>query len=107
MSTTYVWEIHRLESKTVNGNSDSVCLVHWAKIAIAEDDTRTRFCGATPISSEGTTNFTAYENLTETQVIEWVKAAISTSEMTDINKFLEEGLEEARNRQIIKSNPWD
>ena len=107
MSTTYVWEIHRLESRTVGGNNDSVCLVHWAKIAIAEDDTRTRFCGATPISSEGTTNFTAYEDLTEAKVIEWVLKEIDSAEMGEIDKFLEEGLESTRKRQITKPNPWD
>lgn len=107
MSMTYVWEIHRLESKTVNGNEDSIELVHWAKIGIADDDTRVRFCGVTPISSEDTTNFTPYADLTEAQVIEWVKAAISPEEMVEVDKFLEENLAEKRNPTTTKRNPWD
>jgi len=107
MSTTYVWEIINLETRTEGSNIDSVVLAHWHKIAIGEDDVRSRFIGATPLSSSSTTNFTPYADLTESQIIAWVQASMDEEQERHINAFLEEGLEAERNPQVMKANPWD
>jgi len=107
MSTTYVWEITNLETRTEGSNTDSVTLVHWNKIAIADDGVRSRFCGSTPFTSLHTTSFTSYTELTESQVIEWVQASMDDAQERYVNELLEEGLEAERNPQVMKANPWD
>ena len=107
MSTTYVWEIVNLETRTEGSNTDSVVLAHWNKIAIAEDGMRSRFIGATPLSSSSTANFTPYADLTESKVIAWVQASMDEEQERYINEILEEGLEAERNPQTMKPNPWD
>lgn len=107
MSTTYQWEIANIETKTEGSNVDSIVLAHWVKIAIADDGARARFCGATPLTSVNSNSFTAYTDVTEAKVIEWVQASLDEEHEQQVNEFLEESLEAERNPQVMKANPWD
>lgn len=107
MSTTYQWEIANIETKTEGSNVDSIVVAHWVKIAIADDGARARFCGATPLTSVNTSNFTPYADLTEAQVIGWVQASLHEEEERHVNEQLEAALEAERNPQVMKANPWD
>lgn len=63
----------------VAGQTDVVVRVHWAYTG-TENDRSASFGGQTEVHYAAGDPFTAYENLTETQVANWVLAAWSEEE---------------------------
>ena len=85
MAYTYEWKIKGLK-KAVNANdlSDVIIGTQWEVIGISEDGYSGSFNGATPFkpAEVDPTNFTAFEDLTETQVLGWIKQIVSGSNQT-------------------------
>jgi len=74
MAITYTWRIDPLEIKPTDGSlTDVVCVAHWQLTGV-DDATQieTSLYGKATFASADVNNFTAYDNLTEEQVIGWV-----------------------------------
>jgi hypothetical protein len=85
MAYTYEWKIKGLK-KAVNANdlSDVIIGTQWQVTGISEDGHSGSFNGATPFkpAEVDPTNFTAFEDLTEEQVLGWIKSVVSGSNRT-------------------------
>lgn len=82
MAYTYEWKIKNLK-KAVNANdlSDVIIGTQWILTATNENGYSGSFNGATPFkpAEVDPNNFVAFEDLTEEQVIGWIKPIVSGS----------------------------
>lgn len=96
MGFTYEWKLTGLKKQNSENVNDAVIGTHWKLIATDEDGIEGTFTGATPFSIDtiNTGSFTAYNELTETQVLSWIKNHVSgsnpsTNYMAHINGVIE------------------
>lgn len=82
MAYTYEWKIKNLK-KAVNVDdlSDVIIGTQWKVTAIDENGNSGSFDGATPFKASDVdpNNFTPFEELTEEQVLSWIKGVVSGS----------------------------
>ena len=81
MGYTYEWKLVGLKKQNSANINDAVVGTNWKVTATDEDGNVGTFTGATPFSIDtvNTASFTAYNELTETQVIGWIKNHVSGS----------------------------
>lgn len=77
MSLTYTWALKSLKKADVNDLSGVIVQTHWTCTG-EEDGHEGTFHGATPFKPEEVDpdNFTAYEDLTEAQVLGWIQGVV-------------------------------
>ena len=106
MAINYTWSCKTVNVKTIDGNEDTVFNVHWR--LTATDDTNTvkdMLGGDTPASatSYGTqsldtsdlSSFTAFADLTASDVQGWVETAMTADEVTKIKAGLDATIAES------------
>ena len=78
MALTYTWALKSLKKSDVNGLSGIIVQTQWTCTGADEDGVEGTFNGATPFdpAEVDSANFTAYENLTEAQVLGWIQAIV-------------------------------
>lgn len=82
MGFTYDWKITGLKKQNTNDLSDVIVGTYWTVEGTDETDgLKGSFVGATPfkVSELDPNTFTTYENLTEEQVLGWIKNVVSGS----------------------------
>jgi hypothetical protein len=81
MGYTYEWKLIGLKKQNSANINDAVVGTNWKVTATDEDGNVGTFTGATPFSIDtiSTASFTTYNELTETQVIGWIKNHVSGS----------------------------
>jgi hypothetical protein len=81
MGYTYEWKLIGLKKQNSANIEDAVVGTNWKLTATDEDGNVGTFTGATPfsINTINTASFTTYNELTEAQVIGWVKNHVSGS----------------------------
>lgn len=79
MALTYTWALKSLKKADVNDLSGVIVQTHWTCTGTDADGVDGTFQGATPFNPEeiDPNNFTAYENLTEAQVLSWIQAVVA------------------------------
>ena len=84
MGYTYEWKLIGLKKQNSANINDAVVGTNWKLTATDEDGNVGTFTGATPfsINTINTASFTTYNDLTETQVIGWIKNHVSGSNTT-------------------------
>lgn len=114
---TYVWKIQKLEVAPQEGALvDVVRGVHYTVTAVAEDGITAGGYGSVGLNAPGE-DFTAYADLTETQIVSWVQAAINAEppqegeeavdRVADIHAALDRQIEYTRNPPVVsKQVPW-
>ena len=92
MSLTYTWELTGMKLQSGDGVTNAVVQTYWKCTGWSADlpDFKGTFSGATPfdITTIEPDNFTPYEQLTEAQVLGWIKSA-TASYMDHINEQIE------------------
>jgi hypothetical protein len=79
------WTVNNLDFyKSHGGKTDVVFNIHWNCADEDESGNTGRCYGTVVISTDDLSSFTAYANITETQVVGWVKAALGSDEVTSI-----------------------
>jgi hypothetical protein len=111
----YTWKITQL-TKTNSGNIDNVIVgTRWEVTGTDEDGFSGTFIGATPFSLNTVEpdNFTPYEELTESQVLGWIKNVASGSSSTSywghINERINKAIDIEKNIRVSvdsKDLPW-
>lgn len=78
MALTYTWALKSLKKADVDGLSGVIVQTHWTCTGTDKDGNEGVFNGATPFNPAEVDpeNFTAYEDLTEEQVLNWVKGVV-------------------------------
>jgi hypothetical protein len=113
MATIYEWIVPQdsLVTKPQEGDlTDVVVAVNWLRTGTVEVDgivyTANTF-GAYSCPTPSETDFTAYPDLTEDQVIGWLNAGITGEDLDKINAIIDKSLDYAINPPtIVLPNPW-
>lgn len=81
MGLTYTWKLEGLKKQNSDDLDNIIIGTRWKVTGMDEDGVFGSFIGATPFSLEEVNpgNFTPYEQLTEEQVLGWVKNYVSGS----------------------------
>lgn len=78
MPLTYSWTLKSLKKADVNNLSGVIVQTHWTCTGTDEDGISGTFDGATPFDPAAVDpdNFTAWDDLTEAQVLGWIEAVV-------------------------------
>ena len=77
MAITYTWQLTALKKKNVGALNNFIAQTYWKKIGTDEYGNTGEFNGATPFTPEADSDpatFVRYEDLTEAQILIWIKA---------------------------------
>jgi len=91
MAIVYVWDCKTVDCYPTDGNyTDVVYNVHWIVTGTSDqkdpDDNfyTARIIGVQAISTSDLSNFTPFADLTNSDVVSWTKAAMGSSQVTEI-----------------------
>jgi hypothetical protein len=103
MGYTYEWKLIGLKKQNAESVNDAIVGTNWKLTATDEDGNIGTFTGATPfkISEINTGSFTEYSQLTEEQVIGWIKNYVSGSGSTNYMGHINEMI-----TKEINANKW-
>lgn len=103
MSNIYEWEITGIKTKTEGSNDSSIVIVDWIKRAFDSEGNQSEIPGRTPLSSSDTENFTDIRDVTEAQVIGWIRQEIDE---TILEATLSKRLKKLANPSVDRELPW-
>jgi len=108
MAINYTWDVKTVDTKTIDGNTDTVFNVHWR--LNAEDDTNTisdPVAGNIPatasvystqtLDTSDLSDFTAFADLTASDVQGWVEAAMGADKIAEMKSNLDAQIDELLN----------
>jgi len=105
MAISYAWDVKTVDTKTIDSNADTVFNVHWR--LTATDDTNTvsdglggtvnaaaTVYGTQSLDTSDLSSFTAFADLTASDVQSWVEAAMGADKITEIKAGLDANIAE-------------
>ena len=105
MAINYTWDVKTVDVKEIDGNADTVFNVHWR--LNAEDDANTvkdiqgndipataSVYGTQTLDTSDLSDFTAFADLTASDVQGWVEAAMGADKITEIKAGLDANIAE-------------
>lgn len=111
----YTWKIKGLTKQNTNDLDNIIIGTRWTVTGTNEDGINGEFQGATPFDlvTVDPNNFTAFEDLTESQVLGWIQNKVSGSAPTSywdhISERINKQIEEKANVRIQVEEaelPW-
>ena len=88
---TYTWTISSVECKaSEDGLTNVIKVVHWRYRGTDEDGITAEIYGAQPFLPPTATDFIPFEEITTSQVIEWLEDTLSVIPLEGISTQLEE-----------------
>jgi len=109
MAVVYTWEVTGLKTTTVANTSDVVVQTYWKKTGTDEDGNEGTFSGATPFSANNmpaNTEFIPFSELTEADVLTWIKAIVVGPYEEHVNSQILKQIEEKKNPVVDNRLPW-
>ena len=117
MAWTYTYEIERMKVKDEVNNDgvtlqNAVCQTFWKVTGTDDDGNTAEFSGATPLSaaSVGEDDFTDLSDLTEEEVIGWVRAVVeheTTGYLDHINEVMQKQVDQSVEQEVENhALPW-
>ena len=101
-ATTFTWKIAQLDRETKDG---FVFTAHYTVDAVSDDQVyRAGAYGS--IGFERPENLIPFADLTEEQVVGWVKEALTAEKVSDVEAALQAQLDEQRNPSKAAGVPW-
>ena len=96
------WNISTLERNTDNG----VVVAHWRASDVDGDHSGSSYgtCGFTPDASAD--GYVAYDNLTEENVIGWVKGSMGEEAVTVVEDSIAAQIADSKAPAISVGTPW-
>jgi len=106
MEITYSFTNIELEVAPILGALENVVTrINYTYIGKDEKGFSSSFHGMTPLRSPNTSEFKAFNTLTEEEVIVWLNQSVNVSNM---QKLIESGIKAQRNPRFVPiGNPWD
>jgi hypothetical protein len=97
-----IWNISTLERNTDNG----VVVAHWRASDVDGDHSGSSYgtCGFTPDASAD--GYVAYDNLTEEDVIGWVKDSMGDEAVTGVEDSIAVQIADSKAPAISVGTPW-
>lgn len=113
MTFTYTWKLTGIKKTSSPSASltDVIVGTQWKLTGTDSDDVSGEFSGATPfdLNTINPDHFTAYEDLTEEMVLDWIKAIVVGSYKTHIDEQIQKQIDSKKN-PIVDVNdgafPW-
>ena len=97
------WSILQLDCYPAN---NTVITVHW-RVFMSDGAYTATFCGATEIALDESVPFVPYPDLTEPQVIEWVKSALTEDGVRAVEQILLDDLRNQATPSVVAPPlPW-
>jgi len=89
MANTYTWVIDALDcAPTSNGQADVVTNVHW-RVNGTDGTHNVTVYGTQGVAYTAGSPFTAFNSLTEAQVVGWLQAAMGTEQVAELEANLD------------------
>ena len=101
MAITKTWEVNTLERELADGYVKKV--IYRVK-GIDGEEEKLRATGEVELKRPET--LIPYKDLTESKVLEWVKAALGTEEVARVEKWLEDEIALINTPVIGTGKPW-
>ena len=105
MAINYTWDVSTVDVKEIDGNADTVFNVHWR--LTGTDDANTvkdmsdndiaaaaTVYGSIGLNTEDLSDFTAFADLTVSDVQGWVEAAMGADKITEMKAGLDANIAE-------------
>jgi len=107
MATTITWIVEQMDCyPTAEGETDVVFTVHWRVNGVDGEYAGTSY-GTQPVTYEAGSSFTPYADLTQDQVIGWVKDAMGPEQVASIEANVEKQVQDAMNPPVVSPPlPW-
>lgn len=107
MAITYNWIIEQMEAyPEKDGHTDVVFTVHWRANANEGNYNATSY-GSVGVTLDPDGDFTPYANLTQAQVVGWVKDALGAEQVDDIERGLAGQIEHLKSPPVVRPPiPW-
>ena len=96
------WKISTLDRDTADG---FVNTAHWTASVTDGDFTASTY-STVGFTKEDGINYVPYEQLTEAQVIEWVKASLGAEGVAAIDTALANNIAEQKAPKVAAGTPW-
>jgi len=108
MTTTITWKVDSVEAKvSENEFSNVISTIHWRVNGTRDKYISTRYGSITVPSPTDKENFKPFENLTEAEVLGWVKDMLGEQEVENIEASLNAELDNLINPSVISPMlPW-
>lgn len=110
MAITYTWKITSLKVKNISDTMpNAVVQTNWQKIGTDENGNQGIFSGATPFTRDPTDEsgpFIAFEELTEEDVINWIKTVVVGQYEQHVNEQIQRQISEKLNPTSEPPLPW-
>lgn len=109
MAVTYTWEVTGLKTTTVANTSDVVVQTYWKKKGTDESGNVGEFSGATPFSANSmpaNTTFVPFADLTEADVLSWIKAVVVGNYEEHVNGQIQKQIDDKKNPVVENVLPW-
>ena len=107
---TYTWKITGLKVQNVSDTRpNAVVQTYWQKIGTDEDGNEGIFSGATPFTPDPTDDsgpFIPFEELTEENVLDWIKTVVVGQYEQHVNEQIQRQIDDKRNPIIDATLPW-
>lgn len=117
MAITYTWEVTSLKTKNVSDDKqNAVVQTYWKKIGTDSsnlddngDPVKGEFSGATPFTVDPTDDsgpFIAFEELTEEDVLDWIKTIVVGQYEVHVNEQIRQQMDQKINPVKEAAMPW-
>jgi hypothetical protein len=110
MAITYTWKVTSLKVKDVSdARPSAVVQTYWQKIGTDENGNVGSFSGATPFTldpNDDSGPFIPFADLTEEDVLNWIKTVVVGSYEEHVNGKIQEQINEKINPVTEQSLPW-
>ena len=90
MAINYTWNVSTVDVKEIDSNADTVFNVHWRLTGTddANDESATVY-GTQSLDTSDLSDFTAFADLTASDVQGWVEAAMGEDKITEMKANLD------------------
>ena len=90
MAINYTWDVSTVDVKEIDGNADTVFNVHWRLTGTddANDESATVY-GTQSLDTSDLSDFTAFADLTVSDVQGWVEDAMGEDSITEMKAGLD------------------
>lgn len=105
---TPVWSIANLERKLPDGDTPpegQVYTAHWT-VSLEDQGETAGAYGSVGFSDPDPSDYTPFDEITEAQAINWVKAALGDEQVASIEADLAEQIEQKLNPTSASGVPW-
>ena len=94
MANTYTWDCKTVDTYPTHAEqTDVVYNVHW-RVTGSDGTNETSHIGTQTLNTEDITDFTAFDEVTHANVVEWTKAELGSERITEIQAALDATLVE-------------